>query len=210
MNLSIEAYNIFFKVFLMQYKETLSKVRYYTKLLEKNGYKVFTDDSKDYNVNLVVTRNTNKITNLFDDTLVIFWKYKGVWTLKEYTCTSKPGTSYFTDSYIKQLGGVAMLVPGEYKYNLGLHRGLYEALRQAEPVKVYRLTSMKESLLEAKISTLNSSINIHRANINEQSTRVNKWSAGCIVLNKDYYEFLHIMKKSLNVYNVVTLRLIVD
>ncbi len=196
-------------VMVDEYNKTIiPKVKKYSKLLEANGYNVFTDDSKDYNINMLAIRTGTGCTNLFDDTLVLFWKYKGLWTVKEYSCTTKPGHSYFTPNYIKKLGGVAMLVPGSYKYKLGLHRGLYEALRQAEPVKVYRLSDKKYNGLEP-IKTLNSSINIHRANINGQSTRVNKWSAGCIVLNKDYDDFMDIMKKSLNIYKEVSLRLIV-
>ena len=201
-----------FKAKQEAYKDTLAKVDIYINLLEKSSYKPFTDDSQDYNVNLLAIRQTNTITNLFDDKIVVFWKYKSKWTLKEYTCTTKPGTSYFYNSYIKRLGGVAMLVPGEYKYKLGLHQGRYKALRQAEPVNVYRLTKINESPLEAtfgmSIKPLQSSINIHRSNPNAVSTRVNKWSAGCIVINEGYNDFMSIMKKSLSIYNNVTLRLI--
>lgn len=196
------------KSILTYQQETLDKIKVYIKLMEDNGYKPFLDDTKDYNINLLAIRSSNRITNLFDDKIVVFWKYKGIWTLKEYSCTTKPGISYFTNNYIKELGGVAMLVPGEYKYHLGLHQGRYEALRQAEPVKVYRLISINQSVLEAVKSTLNQSINIHRSNPNAVSTRVNKWSAGCIVINEGYNEFMSIMKKSLSIYNNVTLRLI--
>lgn len=200
--------NTSIEVILKAYETTLIKVNTYINLLEKNGYKAFTDDSRDYNINLLAIRRTNEITNLFDDLLVVFWKYNGVWYLHEFQCTTKPGFSYFNPNYIKSLGGVAMLVPGQYKYELGLHRGLYEALRQAEPVKVYRLLEKDLSVLK-RIESLNSSINIHRANENGQSTLVNKWSAGCIVINKRYDNFLNILKKSLSIYNTVTLRLMV-
>ena len=199
--------NTSIEVILKAYETNLTKVNTYINLLQKNGYEAFTDDSREYNINLLAIRKTNEITNLFDDLLVVFWKYNGVWYLQEYTCTTKPGTSYFTPSYIKKLGGVAMLVPGQYKYQLGLHKGLYEALRQAEPVKVYRLSDKNYNGLE-RIETLNSSINIHRANENGQSTLVNKWSAGCIVINKGYDDFLDIVRKSLSLYSRVTLRLI--
>lgn len=199
--------NTSIEVILKAYETTLTKVNTYINLLEKNGYKAFTDDSRDYNINLLAIRKSNEITNLFDDLLVVFWKYKGVWYLREYSCTTKPGISYFNASYINRLGGVAMLVPGQYKYELGLHKGLYEALRQAEPVKVYRLSDKNYNGLE-RIETLKSSINIHRANINGQSTLVNKWSAGCIVINKDYNSFMNLLKKSLDVYGFVTLRLV--
>jgi hypothetical protein len=202
-NTSIEAV-------LKHQENTLIKVNTYINLLQRNGYKAFTDDSRDYNINLLAIRKSNVIDNQFSDLIVVFWKYNGVWYLEEFQCTTKPGHSYFTTSYIKKLGGVAMLVPGQYKYKLGLHQNRYEALRQAEPVKVYRLKSVKESVTEAVISTLNQSINIHRASINNRSIAVNKWSAGCIVINRNYDQFMNTLKKSLSIYNTVTLRLIVD
>jgi hypothetical protein len=189
-------------------KENEDKANKYIKLLAANGYKAFTDDTKNYNVNLLAIRQINHITNNFDDLLVVFWKYKGLWTIKEFTCTTKPGFSYFDSSYIKKLGGVAMLVAGEYKYHLGFHQGKYEALRQAEPVRVYRLTSIHNNRLYTRIEPLVSSINIHRSNINGKSKKVNKWSAGCVVLNVRYELFMYIMKKSLSIYKNVTLRLI--
>ena len=208
MNNRIKFYSALLKSILKRQEETQIKVDTYIKVLEDNGYTAFTDDNKDYNLNLLGIRSSNKITNLFDDKFIVFWKYKGIWTLKEYTGTTKPGISYFYEAYIKRLGGVAMLVPGQYKYHLGLHQGKYEALRQAEPVKVYRLTSINQSPLEAVKSTLNQSINIHRSHENQLSIVVNKWSAGCMVINKGYPEFMDIMKKSLSIYKNVTLRLI--
>jgi len=90
--------------------------------------------------------------------------------------------------------GSALLKPNQYldTWKLALHQGKYEALCQRKPVTVYR-DSNKNNFSEetSVVDTGLFGINIHRANPSVISTIIDKWSAGCQVLNnpKDF-EFL--------------------
>lgn len=58
--------------------------------------------------------------------------------------------------------GIATLVPGRYLYHIGLHKGLYKALRQTSEVKVSRDKSITESGFFG--------INIHKGSYNSTSS----------------------------------------
>jgi len=100
--------------------------------------------------------------------------------------------------------GTAILVPGQYSqaYKLGLHRGKYEALVQAKPVKVYR-DNDKDSvydMLPSSIDTGFFGINIHKAG--HDSTWVDDWSAGCQVFKRaaDFEAFMSLVRKAAKIY----------
>jgi hypothetical protein len=82
--------------------------------------------------------------------------------------------------------GTAVLKPGQYvdSWKLGLHQGKYEALVQAKPITVYR-DNNKNDLAEenGKEDTGMFGINIHHANASAVSKLIDKWSAGCQVLD---------------------------
>jgi len=91
--------------------------------------------------------------------------------------------------------------PGQYvdAYQLGLHKGQYEALVQRKPVTVYRDNDKDETAEEqGKEDTGLFGINIHRANPNAISSLIEKWSAGCQVLNdpKDFATLIATCKAS--------------
>ena len=75
---------------------------------------------------------------------------------------------------------------GQYvdTYTIGLHQGKYSALVQSKKVTVHR-DADKDSIAEEqeKEDTGLFGINIHRANESAESKNVDKWSAGCQVLN---------------------------
>ena len=107
-------------------------------------------------------------------------------------------------------------MPDQYRstYKIDLHNGKYEALCQRlDKVKVYRdpnkddiLDHVKESIVEGKFG-----INIHKAGSN--STRVEKWSAGCQVFarSSEFSDFMKLINKSADLYgNSFTYSLITD
>ena len=65
-----------------------------------------------------------------------------------------------------------------------MHQGKYKALVQAKPITVYR-DNNKNDLAEenGKEDTGMFGINIHHDNSSAISTIIDKWSAGCQVLN---------------------------
>jgi hypothetical protein len=143
----------------------------------------------EYNLNIVGIRNSatgNKVTNAFDDKLVVAYKLDGVWIVKEYPITTDNG------------GGTARLVCNQYRgsHAIGLHQGKYEALKQCGPVTVYRDYSKDGIYQTDKTETGVFGINIHKAGVD--STRVDDWSHGCQVFKRvaDFNEFMLLAKKA--------------
>jgi hypothetical protein len=165
--------------------------------MKVKNYKFF--ESGDYNLNIIGIRNSDtgsKVTNVFDDLLTVSYKIGDVWHFKKWAATTDPGTKGVKEFHNAQ--GVARLVPGQYRgsHAIGLHQGKYEALKQANPVKVYR-DANKDMTYDTKLITEGIyGINIHKAGAD--STYVENWSEGCQVFKKsaDFDEFMGLVKKA--------------
>jgi hypothetical protein len=93
--------------------------------------------------------------------------------------------------------GTAVLKPGQYvdTWKIGLHQGKYEALTQCANVTVFRDGNKNDVAEESKITETGIfGINIHRANPSIVSKFIDKWSAGCQVLNAPK-QFNHLLAK---------------
>lgn len=169
--------------------------------LNNLNYKVFREDSRNYNLNIVGLRNENAEPNKFDDEIWVFWRFNNKWTLKKYKVTTDPGLSYLTDPLND--AGTAILKEGQYlkAYRFGKHKGKYDALVQSKPVTVIRDFNRDSKLdySSGHEETGLFGINIHRASETGESTLVNNWSAGCQVFARisEYNEFIGLCKKSL-------------
>ena len=172
--------------------------------MKSKGYVWFEDASnKGYDVNIVGIRNSafgDKVTNLFDDNITVSYKVNGQWVFKCWEATTDPGKKGVMEFH--NAAGVARLVPGQYRksHTIGLHQGKYEALKQANPVKVYRDPN-KDMIFETnKITEGVYGINIHKAGAN--STYVENWSEGCQVFKKeaDFLEFMKICKEASKIH----------
>ena len=89
--------------------------------------------------------------------------------------------------------GTAIMKPGQYRraYKVGKHKG-YKALQQSGPVTVYRDNDRDEELDTTGVGedTGMHAVNIHRASRVRASTQVDKWSAGCQVMqDPDHFDF---------------------
>ena len=143
----------------------------------------------EYNLNIVGVRNSstgNKVTNAFDDLLVVVYQVAGAWVIKKYPITTDNG------------GGTARLVCNQYRgsHAIGLHQGKYEALKQCGPVTVYRDFTKDGIYQTDKTETGVFGINIHKAGVD--SARVDDWSHGCHVFKRvaDFNEFMLLAKKA--------------
>ena len=143
----------------------------------------------EYNLNIVGIRNSstgNKVTNAFDDLLVVAYQVAGAWVIKKYPITTDNG------------GGTARLVCNQYRgsHAIGLHQGKYEALKQCGPVSVYRDFTKDGIYQTDKTETGVFGINIHKAGVD--SARVDDWSHGCQVFKRvaDFNEFMLLAKKA--------------
>jgi hypothetical protein len=184
------------------------------RVFKDKGY-VFFDNKKSWNVNIVGIRNSESKANRFDDImLVVYRNGRKNWEVKTYQITTDPGLYWLKKPFY--IAGTAILVPDQYRstYKIDYHNGKYEALCQRlDKVKVYRdpnkddiLDHVKESIVEGKFG-----INIHKAGSN--STRVEKWSAGCQVFarSSEFNDFMKLVNKSADLYgNSFTYSLITD
>lgn len=154
----------------------------------------------DFNLNILGIRSSDHTPNRFNDQIIVFWKYAGNWTLKQYKATTDPGLYYLEHPLNSH--GTAILKPGQYRgaYKIGLHRGKYKALTQKGPVTVIRDFD-RDGNLDFHSGREQSGlfgINIHRSNANGESTLVDRWSAGCQVFanSNDFAEFMKICTKA--------------
>ena len=160
------------------------------------GYKVF---EGEWDLNLVAIRSADQTPNVFNDLITVSTLVDRQWTTWSFRCTTDPGLYHLKNP--SRIEGTAALCPGQYRgsHKLGKHRGQYAALTQCGPVKVFRDSTRDDKLDLDEDSIMEGifGINIHKAGSN--STLVNKWSAGCIVLNNEerYSFFLDLCKRQL-------------
>lgn len=188
-------------------------------LFLKKGYAYFTNG--DYNLNIIGIRNLleGRIQDdKFNDALVCIYKVGGKWQRKIWPITTDPGLKMLEAP--SNSSGTAILVPGQYRgaYQIGLHKGQYQALTQKKAVKVYR-DKNKDKKLDLDPSTIQEGlfgINIHgsknasiavtmnpeKVSDTWKSDTVGAWSAGCQVFAnaKDYSEFMELCRKSKDLF----------
>lgn len=146
-------------------------------------------------LHLVGIRSKANKPNEFDDLIAVIDQSSISW----YSCTTNPGQYWLLN--LANPKGAALLKPGQYAncWKLGLHQGKYEALTQCREVSVYR-DKDKDNLAEETLTIDKGlfGINIHRANPNLVSKLIDKWSAGCQVLNnpQQFNELLTKCKQS--------------
>lgn len=172
------------------------------KLLESKSYKVY---DRPYELNIVGVRKNDVVANDFDDTIYTFWKNdKGEWEGKTYSATTDPGTYWLKNPM--NVDGTAILKEGQYEnaYRIGKHRGQYDALVQAKPVTVIRDYD-RNAVLDfnnGKETTGLYGINIHRASATSNLQNVDKWSAGCQVIQSPlgFKDFMQSAEKHRGLY----------
>lgn len=157
------------------------------KTMQRKGYKVFDDNSKPFNLNVVGIRSEDLDTNTFNDALCVFWKYKFGWNIYTMPCTTDTGLHWLKHPLNER--GTAIVVPDQYRglWQLGKHKGEYDALVQRGKIKVFR-DNNKDDRLDMDGKTIEEGlfgINCHRAKDEGKSTVVGKWSAGCQVVQDD-------------------------
>lgn len=146
------------------------------------GYAVFENDSKDLNLNYVGIRDLSNIGEI-NDTLFLFWKYRGKWNQLAHPGTTDPGKYY--EQHLLDSDGVAILKEMQFRgaWTCGMHQGKYPALVQRKPVTVIR-DGDKDGKLETvgkKEETGFFGINHHRMHSEAEVKTVGRYSAGCQV-----------------------------
>lgn len=174
-------------------------------LFNKKGYSYFTKGN--YNLNIIGVRSNQngKVTNKYDDYLVVTYNINGYAKRKIYSITTEPGAKIMAKPI--NIKGTAILVPGQYKgaYKIDKHNGKYKALCQRnKPVKVYR-DNNKDKVYNYKPDTIEEGyfgINIHRSNEFWTRPTIDGYSAGCQVFDdpNEFADFMRLVEKSAKLY----------
>lgn len=169
-------------------------------IFKRKGYAFFTKG--EYNLNIIGVRsyNRHKVTNRFDDALVVIYNNSKGWQKLIYPITTEPGRYYMMQKMCN-IKGTAILVPNQYRgcWKIGKHNNQYLALVQAKPVSVYR-DSNKDDVYDYDPKTIDNGlfgINIHKSNQYRVSKTVDNWSAGCQVFADPihFQSFMNLCKK---------------
>lgn len=152
------------------------------KAMANRGYKLFSRG--DYNLNLIGIRSRDTKANTFNDVFCVLFKMAGIEQLWQFSCTTDPGTYYRLNPL--NLLGTAILCPGQYAgmWQLGMHQGKYPALVQRGEVTVFRDGDKNEELdiTDVVQETGYFGINGHRASDKGIAEKVDRFSAGCQVI----------------------------
>ena len=65
--------------------------------MASKGYKYFTGNGKDYDVNIIGVRNSDtkgRVTNAFDDCVTLSYKLEGEWKFHCFQATTDPGSHW--------------------------------------------------------------------------------------------------------------------
>ncbi len=186
----------------------------FEKLFKEKGYAYFTKGAYNLNIIGVRTITNNKVTNKFDDYIVVIYKNsQNKETRVIYNVTTKPGLTCMKQPQNNK--GTAILIPNQYRgcWQIGLHKGQYTALCQRKPVKVYR-DNNKNDIYDLEPKTIDEGIfgiNIHRANQAYARQTIDMYSAGCQVFQEpnQFKSFMNLCKKQKELYgNTFTYTLI--
>jgi hypothetical protein len=177
----------------------LSRIK---EILKDFGFTLYT---KPYQLNIVGLRSKNVNSNTFDDEVHVFYtKDDGKWNYHIFPATTDPGTFWLSNPAYPQ--GTAILAQGQNldAYQIGLHRGKYEALVQVKPVTVIRDYD-RDAVLDFNNGvkeTGNFGINVHRAESSGSTQYIDKYSAGCQVFKDadDFYAFMQLCKLHAKMY----------
>jgi hypothetical protein len=169
------------------------------KSAEKLGYKI---DKRPNKLNIIGVRNSSATNqDKFDDLLAYFiYDDKGNLRGKVVPGTTDPSTSFLKSPI--NIKGAAVLKSGQYKdaYQLGLHRGKYEALVQAKPVTVIRDNDRNAFInYFAPTQTGLYGINIHKSTKGKNNEDIiGLDSAGCQVFRNipDFMDMMTLAKIS--------------
>lgn len=159
------------------------------------GYVVF---ERDFDLNIVGLRKLPGTPNVFDDRLCVFFRRDGVWQFRSWPITTDPGTYYLQNPM--NVKGTAIVRPGQWRrsHKIGKH-GSYEAMVQVGTLGIWR-DANKNTEADYGTNPLDENwigINIHKAG--NDSTSVDKWSAGCQVFKRadDFEEFMALIHKQI-------------
>ena len=164
--------------------------------VQRRGYPFF--DHGDYNLNLIGLRTNDQRSELFNDWLIVAYRQNDYPQMLAFPITTDPGLYYRENPC--NVKGAAIVVPGHYPklWQIGKHKGQYDALVQHGSITVYR-DNNRDTVLDCDALTAvegGFGINLHKAGYS--SKVVGKWSAGCQVFQQsaDFDYFMALARRS--------------
>lgn len=148
----------------------------------------------NFNLNLVGIRcRAANQHDHFDDALAALFYQEGRPVMITMRATTDPGRYWLQNPLTER--GTAILKPGHYRHmwSIGLHKGLYPALVQSGVTTVYRDSNADphQDTHDVAQETGRFGINCHRAAESYIPSHVDRWSAGCqVVQNSHDFELL--------------------
>lgn len=176
------------------------------KLYEKNEYKFRTED---YALNIFGIRSKESRSNKFDDKIGIAWRVENSKFIIIDNATTDPGKYWLELPSVRE--GTIIVVPNQYTevYEKGLHAGKYDAFKQCAPMVYVRDNdrnmdldfSLYRDLQKRKIHSFSAirGTNLHRASENKIVQFVEKYSAGCQVVQNPTFFARMIMLRDLSI-----------
>lgn len=146
-----------------------------------------------YDLNIIACRNTGIESNVFRDTIHVIHHTEGSWEEHVFSCSTCPGVWWLENS--QRTDGVAVLMHDhQYRsgYTFGKHRGEYDCLVPARSLEVWRDGNKDDVLDFGVMDGASASVQIHKAG--KRSLQVNKWSAGCLVLQTGFDSFMSLCR----------------
>ena len=167
-----------------------------TKIQEEYGFMVF--DDGPYDLNIIAVRNLENNANQYDDKLhVCYLSEDGHWREDIFQVSTDPGRYWLEKEDYKACAVYAHPQQARGAYQVGEHRGKYEALVQWRPVMYWRDGNKDEKAdYGGEVFKDIIGLNIQRSSIHD-SDEVNKYSAGCIVFSKmaEWEAFMELVHK---------------
>ena len=196
---------------LITYDDVIAKtnIDVLRKIAKVHDFAIF--DKGNYNLNIWGIRCNTVDTGTFNDLLLVFYKandanpkMNGKWTYDWFSITTDPSDL----NLIKPINskGCAILDEGQFQgaFKLGKHKGDYDALVQAKPLPIFRITRKDGDIEISGEPTFEMcGINIHRASKWKIVSTIGLYSAGCQVFEsvRDYEDkFIPLVKKAATMY----------
>ena len=155
--------------------------------VDKQGFKLFTDSRKPFNLNLIGIRTASQQVDTFDDWMAVLWHYNGAWNSLFFQQTTDPGLYYLGPERMGNESGT-FLLKDQYQHfglwKLGFHHGRHghPCLRQKGPAIGWRDHNRDNKINPDKDHTYHGQgINCHRAKAEGKTERVGPYSSGCQV-----------------------------
>lgn len=169
------------------------KKNYFVDTNPENGNIVYVSGMHD----MFAFRQENKVDEWDDMRLIVKFNHDGVPMIDFWQAAScEPGTISRKSAAAKKLGGVATVMPGQYKaWKMGFHKHDFDhpALIQCADVVIWRDANQNEIFDDMVFKGIYG-INQHSTKPGFSGPKVGVWSAGCLV-GKDFAQHLQFIAK---------------